>query len=207
MKIDFHVHTCHSSDARITLEELAALSSKFGIIPAITDHNNMDAHAPFRKFNIPFIPAEEIKTDCGDFIGLFMAEPIPKGTGFHETVDLIRSQGAIPYAPHMFDSLRPGIAKEEYGRKADIIEVFNARSLEKFDKKAEEFAKKEGKLMAAGSDSHYPYEFGHTYTELDLSPDELEPKSVLRALKNAKLVGKRTSFLKRKMAKYLKIYI
>ncbi len=207
MRIDFHVHTCHSSDAHTKLEELASLTKKFGIIPALTDHNNMDSHPHFRKFNLPFIPGEEVETDRGDFIGLFMTGPIPKGTDFHETVDLIRSQGAIPYAPHMFDALRPGIAKEEYGRKADVIEVFNARSLERFDKKAEEFAKKEGKLMAAGSDSHYPFEFGHTYTELDLSPDELQPKPLLRALKNAKIVGKRTSFLKRKIAKYFGVYL
>ena len=206
LKIDFHVHTCYSSDARTKLEELASLSKSTGIIPAITDHNNMDAHSLFRKFNLPFIPGEEVETDKGDFIGLFMTEPIPKGTEFHETVDLIRSQGAITYAPHMFDALRPGIAREEYGKEADIIEIFNARSLERFDKKAEEFAKKEGKLMAAGSDAHYPFEFGHTYTELDLSEDEIQPKPLLRALKNARIIGKRTSFLRREIAKYLKIY-
>ncbi len=207
LRIDFHVHTSYSSDGRITPEQLAALSKKTGVIPAITDHNNISAHSEFRKFGVSFIPGEEIQTAQGDFIGLFLSEPIKKGVDFYEALDSIHSQGAVPYAPHMFDALRPGIMKEEYGKASDIIEVFNARSLERFDKKAEEFAKREGKLMAAGSDSHYPYEFGTTYTELDLSPDQLQPKPLLKALKNAKIVGKRTSLLKRKIAKYLKIYI
>jgi hypothetical protein len=207
MRIDFHVHTSFSFDGRIKPEELASLSKKTGVIPAITDHNTISAHAEFRKFQVPFIPAEEVETAQGDFIGLFVSEPVKKGVDFYEALDAIRSQGAIPYVPHMFDSLRPGVTKEEYGKASDIIEVFNARSLERFDKKAEEFAKREGKLMAAGSDSHYPYEFGHTYTEIDLTPDQLQPKPLLKALKNAKIVGKRTSLLKRKIAKYTGIYI
>ncbi|MDD2655084.1 MAG: PHP-associated domain-containing protein [Candidatus ainarchaeum sp.] len=207
LRIDFHVHTSHSFDGRISPEQLAALSKKTGVIPAITDHDGIGAHSEFRKFGVPFIPGEEIETAQGDFIGLFVNEPVKRGVDFYEALDSFRSQGAIPYAPHMFDSLRPGLAKEEYGRASDIIEVFNARSLERFDKKAEEFAKREGKPMAAGSDSHYPYEFGTTYTELNLSEDQLQPKPLLKALKNAKIVGKRTSLLKRKIAKYTGIYL
>lgn len=207
MKIDFHVHTCFSSDGRIRLEELASLSKKTGVIPAITDHNSMDACSPFRKFKIPFIPGEEIRVAQGDLIGLFLSDPISGGVDFYEALDSIRSQGAIAYVPHMSDALRPGVVKEEYGRAADVIEVFNARSFARFDKQAEEFAKREGKLMAAGSDSHYPFEFGHTYTEIRLSEDELQPKPILKALKNAKIVGKRTSFLKRKVAKYTGLYL
>ncbi|MEW5996870.1 MAG: PHP-associated domain-containing protein [Candidatus Micrarchaeota archaeon] len=207
LNIDFHVHTSFSSDGRIKLAELASLSKQFGIIPALTDHNNMDACSPFKKFEIPFIPGEEIRVAQGDFIGLFLSEPIPEGIDFYEALDLIRAQGALAYVPHMFDALRPGVVKEEYGKAADIIEVFNARSFARFDRQAEEFAKREGKLMAAGSDAHFPFEFGHTYTELSLTPDQLEPKSLLRALKNARIAGKRTSFLKRKIAKYTGIYI
>ena len=207
MRIDFHVHTSFSFDGRITPETLASLSKKTGVIPAITDHNNISSHSEFRKFKIPFIPGEEIETAQGDFIGLFVTEPVKRGVDFYEALDAIRSQGAIPYIPHMFDSLRPGVKKEEYGKAADIIEVFNARSIASFDKKAEEFAKREGKLMAAGSDSHYPYEFGTTYTEIDLTPDQLQPKPLLKALKNAKIVGKRTSLIKRKIAKYTGIYL
>lgn len=207
MRIDFHVHTSHSFDGRIKPEELAALSKKTGVIPAITDHNTISAHSEFRKFQIPFIPAEEVETAQGDFIGLFITEPVKKGVDFYEALDSFRSQGAIPYVPHMFDALRPGVLKEEYGKAAGIIEIFNARSFARFDKQAEEFAKREGKLMAAGSDAHFPFEFGTTYTEIDLSEDELQPKPLLKALKNAKIVGKRTSFLKRKIAKYTGIYI
>jgi predicted metal-dependent phosphoesterase TrpH len=93
--------------------------------------------------------------------------------------------------------LRDGIGDPKLLKKVQLIEVFNAHALSRFDEQAEEFAKKENKLKTAGSDSHFIYEFGSTYVELNLTPDELEPKKVLKALKNGKIVGKRSSKIRR----------
>jgi len=201
LKIDFHLHTNYSQDSTISIDTLAKKSKEFGIVPSITDHNTMSAVSSFKKFGVDFIPGEEIlvSTPSGpaDLIGLFMNEEIPKKTGFYEALDRIKSQGAISYAPHAFDPLRAGLMDKELLKKVEVIEVFNSHCLSRFDAEAEAFAEKEQKLRAAGSDAHFPFEFGSTYVELEL--DELEPKKLLKALKNGKIVGKRSSKLRRVM--------
>lgn len=192
MRIDFHVHTNHSIDTLIRPRDLAAKSRKLGIIPAITDHNTISCHAEMRSLGAQFIPGEEVETDKGDLTGLYLTEEIPKGTQFLDTVDKIKEQGGIVYLPHMYDYGRAGKhVEEEEAAKADIIEVFNARCMKReYNEKAMAFAEKHKKLKAAGTDSHFLFEFGSTYTELpDFDIDN--PKALLKALRNAKHTTKK----------------
>jgi hypothetical protein len=150
----------------------------------------MGGHQDFYKMHHPFIPGEEITTDSGDLIGLYINEPIPKKTPFLDALDAIHEQAGLAYLPHMFDVTRSGASRPELARKADIIEVFNARSVMKnFNQKAAEFAKKTGIPGAAGSDSHSLFEFGTTYTLLP-SFDLENPKELLKALPKAEIFGK-----------------
>lgn len=187
MKIDFHVHTNSSIDSLIEPKALARKSRETGIIPAIADHNSIGSHAKMRALKAPFIPAEEISTDKGDLIGLYISEMIPKKTPFLEAIDKIHAQGGLAYLPHMFDYGRShGRASEAEASKADIIEIFNARCMRKeFNLKAAEFAKAHKLPGAAGSDSHFFFEFGRTYTYLPgFEPDDLDnPKALLKSLK------------------------
>ncbi|MBD3397837.1 PHP domain-containing protein [Candidatus Micrarchaeota archaeon] len=213
LKVDFHVHTNYSFDATIKVHQLAERARQFGIIPAITDHYSMKAIPAMEKQGTDFIPGEELRvtTPLGkaDLIGLFLNEEIEKNIDFEEALDRIKEQGAISYAPHPFDSMRAGLQDESILKKVQIIEVFNAHCLSRFDRQAEAFAKKEGRLSGAGSDAHFIFEFGQTYVELEL--DELEPSKLLKALKNGKIVGKRTSKARRVMhrigSKLLKPFI
>jgi predicted metal-dependent phosphoesterase TrpH len=186
MKLDFHVHTNYSIDSIIKPRELALKSKQTGIIFANTDHNTIEAHAVFRKLNIPFIPGEEIRTDRGDLIGLYLNELIPKKTPFEESIDLIHQQGGLAYLPHMYDLTRKGvIPTKEEARKLDVIETFNARCLSpKYNDQAEVFAQ-EGKITKAiGSDTHFLFEFGQNYNEIpDFDPDN--PRELLKALEKA----------------------
>jgi hypothetical protein len=188
MRIDFHVHTRRSSDSLIRPIDLARKSLKLGIIPAIADHNSIKAHADMRALEAPFIPAEEIFTDKGDLIGLYIDELIPKKIPFLEAIDRIHEQGGLAYLPHMYDHGRAGRhATDPEAAKADIIEVFNARCLDQvFNRKALAFAKAHKLPQGAGSDSHFLFEFGSTYVDLPgLDHDELEnPKALLKALKS-----------------------
>jgi predicted metal-dependent phosphoesterase TrpH len=187
MKIDFHVHTKSSIDSTIDPKALAKKSAELGIIPAIADHSSIGSHAMMRALKAPFIPAEEIFTDKGDLIGLYLSELIPKKTPFLEAIDQIRAQGGLAYIPHMFDYGRSGKhAGEDEAAKADIVEVFNARCMRKeYNEKAAAFAKRHILPGAAGSDSHFFFEFGSTYTDLPgLEPDDIgSPKALLKALK------------------------
>jgi len=187
MKIDFHVHTNHSIDTLIRIRNLAAKSKRLGIIPAITDHDTTSGHEEASSIGMPFIPGQEVTTDKGHLIGLYMTEQIEKGTPFLEALDRIKEQGALVYLPHMYDRGRSKKhPSDEEASKADIIEIFNARCMRKeYNEKAMAFAKKHNKPKAAGTDSHFLFEFGTTYTEL---PDfDIEnPKALLKALQNAK---------------------
>lgn len=188
MKIDFHVHTNYSIDSIIKPKELALKSKKNGIIFANTDHNTIEAHRVFKELNIPFILGEEIRTDRGDLIGLYINELIPKKTPFLEAIDKIHSQGGLTYLPHMYDLTRKGVVPtKEEAKKLDIIETFNARCLSsKYNDQAEAFAKDNKILQALGSDSHFLFEFGRNHTELpDFDLDN--PKELLKALKKATL--------------------
>lgn len=191
MKIDFHVHTNASVDSSIEPKDLLKKSKKLGIIPAITDHNSIESHKKFKELKGKVILGEEVRTDVGDLIGLYIQELIPKKTPFLEALDNIKEQGGIACLPHGFDKFRYGVGYKfpEYAKKVEIIEVFNARCFTPGpNKKAEEFAKKHKKLITAGSDSHLLFEFARTYTEL---PDfDLEnPKALLKALKKARIHG------------------
>lgn len=192
MKIDFHIHTKYSPDSLTKPKDLIAKAKKLGIIPAITDHNSIEAHKEMRLLGAEFIPGEEISTDKGDLVGLCLNEKIPKKTPFLEAIDQIHAQGGIVYLPHMYDYGRSGAhVPEDEAKKVDVIEVFNARCMRKeYNEKAEEFAKKYKKLKAAGSDSHFLFEFGKTYTKLPTF-DLGNPKALLKALKSAKFVTKK----------------
>ncbi|NYZ73747.1 PHP domain-containing protein [Candidatus Micrarchaeota archaeon] len=194
MKIDFHVHTRYSDDSLIEPKNLVAKSRKLGIIPAITDHSSIRCHAPMRALKADFIPGEEILTDKGDLIGLYLNEEIKKRTPFLEALDKIREQGGIAYLPHMYDYGRAGShTSEGEAAKVDVIEVFNARCLnQKYNERAKSFAESHSLLQAAGTDSHFLFEFGSTYTELP-DFDLNSPSSLIKALKskNVKLVTKK----------------
>ncbi|MFH0737769.1 MAG: PHP-associated domain-containing protein [Candidatus Micrarchaeota archaeon] len=192
MKIDFHVHTKYSIDSLIEPKALAQKSRKLGIIPAIADHNSILCHKEMEKLGASFIPGEEISTDRGDLIGLYLNEQIARKTPFLEAIDLIRGQGGIPYLPHMFDYGRSGKhASESEAAEADIVEIFNARCMKnEYNLKAEAFAINHQLLKAVGSDSHFLFEFGKTYAAMP-DFDIEDPKALIKALKAAEFITKK----------------
>ena len=194
IKLDFHCHTHHSIDSIIKPRELAAKAKRLGVVPAITDHNTLSSHKELKTLKMRFIPSEEIRTVEGDLIGLYLQEVIPKKTPFLEALDQIKEQGGLSYLPHMFDKTRHGVAYHQLASKVDIIEVFNARCpFQKYNDDAMHFAKKHKKLIAAGGDSHFLFEFGRTYFEVSAEFEDIRdnPKAMLKALKNVKIHGKK----------------
>jgi predicted metal-dependent phosphoesterase TrpH len=172
-------------DSLIRPVDLAKKSARLGIIPAIADHNSIKAHADMHVLGAQCINGEEIFTEHGDLVGLYMNELIPKGTPFLEAIDRIHGQGGLAYIPHMFDHGRSGRhASDKEAAEADIIEVFNARCMDQgFNRKAAEFATKHSLLKGVGTDSHFLFEFGTTYAELpDFDIDS--PAALLKSLKS-----------------------
>lgn len=173
IRIDLHSHSNYSKDSRSTLDgiiQAVSRSNLHGI--ALTDHNELagglalKAIAPF-----PVIPGEEVMTQCGEIIGLFLKERIPPGLTPLETVERIREQDGIVYIPHPFDRIRGGrISKDQLDsivEHVDLLEVFNARNaLPGFNAAALDYAEKHGLAAGAGSDAHTYSEYGSAFVEL-----------------------------------------
>lgn len=167
--IDLHVHSKYSGDSLLTPEKIIKTAIKRGLDGvAITDHNTIRGGLEAKKYNkdLIIIVGAEIATDRGEIIGLFLNEEI-KTREFWSVVDEIRAQDGIIVVPHPFDTMRKKVIKMDKSmyRAFDCVEVFNSRCIfSKFNEKALEFAKENGKTMTAGSDAHFGFEIGHAYT-------------------------------------------
>ena len=136
LKLDLHLHSCHSGEAFGTIEEIVLRAKSVGLDGfALTDHNTISGNAEARriakKHGLIFIPACEIKTTAGDIIALGIKKEIPKGLSAEETIERIHKQGALAVAAHPFAVfLHPkcGVGKRVYDLALDALEVFNART-------------------------------------------------------------------------------
>lgn len=178
MKVDLHVHTKYSSCSNLKLSILRKLCNKFNIVPAITDH---DLIIGAKRFN-NCIVGEEMTTNEGHLIGLFLNERIKRGLSIEETVDKIKEQGGLVYVPHPFDGRRINVPRLNFN--FDILEVFNGRVIDqKYNKKARDYANRHNLTKSVGSDSHTKFEFGRTFVEMERFDS---PKEFLKNLKKAK---------------------
>lgn len=200
LRIDLHVHTAFSFDCWMSLEAVmrAVQRNKKVDAIAILDHDEIEGAlrlaemAPF-----PVIVGEEMLTKEGEIGGLFLKERIAPGLSLKETVDRIKEQGGLVYAPHPLARDVP----RKIGKDAllsiiegvDIIEGFNARIRYKADnEKAKEVARNHGIAVAAGSDAHFPWEIGRAGVEI--APFST-PQDFLGSLRQAQIFGRRTPYI------------
>lgn len=175
-KIDLHTHSIASPDGGLTEKYYeSALNKKVLDAAAITDHNTIEFAVEMnKKLGSRIIVGEEIMTESGEVIGLYLKKHVPAGLPLSETVDRIKSQGGLVYIPHPFEKVRSGIAKAELEKhldQIDIIEVINGRAF--VGNKAVEasiFAEDNGLPGAASSDAHGSSGWGRTYTAVSAMP-------------------------------------
>ena len=173
IKADLHVHTSYSVDGCMSPEEIVELSRARGIgALAITDHNTIGgAHAVRTAASFPIIVGQEVSTDQGELLGLFLEEEVPRGLSARETARLIKDQGGLVGVPHPFDRLRveslDGSVLSDIADQLDFIEGLNSRITFAGDNlRAQEFAGLNGLPCTAGSDAHSAHELGRAYVEL-----------------------------------------
>jgi len=187
MKIDLHCHTKYSYDGSSSIEKIITHAKKVGLDGiAITDHENTKGWAEAielgEKYNFLIILGEEIKTDKGDVLGLFLKEQI---NGHKKdprwVMEEIKKQGGLVIIPHPFhgsEKFKDDITK--YLDLVDGLEVFNGRMLnKKSDLKALEFAKKHNLGIIGGGDSHYYKAIGYAYTEFNGNAEEELKQAIL----------------------------
>jgi len=160
---DLHMHTEHSHDCAVPVAELLDYAQTQGLgAIAITDHNvfggAQEAVELARGRKLVVIPGEEVKTDSGEVIGLFLKKEIPRGMSMEDTIAAIREQNGVVYLPHPFDrlhSIPDARTLHRFLADIDIFEVYNARLLfEGFNDESLRFARKYNLTMGAGSDAH-----------------------------------------------------
>jgi predicted metal-dependent phosphoesterase TrpH len=167
VKAEFHCHSSYSKDSLVTIRSMISTCQRKNIQRlVITDHNNiLGAIIAHELDQVRFIIGEEIMTQQGELLGIFVKKQIPAGLPASITIELLRSQGAFISVSHPFDSLRQGHWDIDdllnIVHDIDAIEVFNSRCLNpRFNTLASEFAQQYKLLRIVGSDAHSTGEIG-----------------------------------------------
>ena len=186
-----------SGDSTTTPDEIERAVVEAGLdVLCLTDHSAIKGAvelAPrLKALGCRVVVGEEMKTQAGELIGLFLTERVPAGTTAVEAARRIRDQGGVVYVPHPFDPMRRNLAEPALYELAelgliDAVEVFNAKtSLQSLNRRAAEFAAEFGLPGGAGSDAHVPNAIGSAYVEMLPFSDAAE---FLTCLRSATVIG------------------
>jgi predicted metal-dependent phosphoesterase TrpH len=187
-KVDLHTHSIDSPDGGLDLRHYgAALEQGRLEYIAITDHDRIDAAQHIqRELGDCIIVGEEITTEDGEIIGLYLRKRVPSGLSLKRAVQAIRRQNGLVYVPHPFETVRKGLSLDALHSIAglvDIIEIRNGRAV--FQNQSEDalhWAAMHGVAGAASSDAHGLHGWGKTYSRLNEAPTR---ETLVRLLERA----------------------
>ena len=188
ISVEFHCHTHASKDSLTRPADLVAMARRKGIDRVIiTDHNSIGGALEARAIAPELIiVGEEIMTNKGEILAAFVTDEIPAGLSPHETIRLLREQGAFISVSHPFDEFRKGGWREDdlldILPQVDAIEVYNSRCmLPRFNLRAGLFAQKYNIAGTVGSDAHASFEVGRSLLQLDPFTGPEEMRQVIRS--------------------------
>ncbi len=188
MKVDLHTHSNASPDGGLRPEHYRHMLTSGNLdVIAVTDHNTIAAALRLRaELGEGIIVGEEISTDGGDIIGLYVTRAVPAGLPAREAVRLVHEQGGLVYVPHPFVRLRSSAGTRLLASLAgqiDILEVHNGRTLGRWhNAEAQAWAVTHSLPGAASSDAHGISGWGKTYTIVPETPTvHTLPALLLRA--------------------------
>ena len=197
IRVDLHVHSSASFDSKSEPEQIAARGRRLGLDPIfLTDHDTTAAALRLRGDGRQrVVVGEEITTSDGELIGLFLERPIRPRLTARQTAIEIKEQSGLVYLEHPYDQFRRHLSEkaiEDLADLIDIVEVFNARSDEKTNRRAEDLRDVLGAAPGAGSDAHTLAELGSVFVEMedfDGAPD------FLAKLRNSRVIRGRPKLL------------
>ncbi len=188
MRFDLHIHSNHSSDSSLKIDDILKKAVKRrldGI--AVCDHNTVagsyHARKRTRDMNLPLIvlPGMEVSTTEGHILVLGIRENIPPGLTPQETIRIAKQKGGVVIAAHPFKK-KESIGNVD-GLEIDAVETFNSRCIFGENEKARKMAQALCKPEVGGSDSHLLATIGLAYTEIEAVPDE---ESILTAIREGR---------------------
>ena len=140
-KVDTHVHTQFSGYSKlgalkfpesvISPEVQVDNARRLGYdVLCITDHDETAGGFVAEKYarqfdDIEIIVGEEVMTNEGEVIGLFLNERVKPMLSPEETIDIIREQGGLTIAPHPFSFHVYGLKERMFDVKVDGFETIN----------------------------------------------------------------------------------
>jgi predicted metal-dependent phosphoesterase TrpH len=197
IRVDLHVHSSGSPDCNVEPERVAVRCRRLGLSPVfLTDHDTIAGAARLQAIGTNRIVAgEEVMTREGELIGLFLERPVAKGLTPKETALEIKAQGGLVYLEHPYDPFRRHLSEaaiESIADLIDIVEVFNGRSEEPANRRAEDLCDILGVAPGAGSDAHSIGEIGTACVEME---DFEGAQDFLAKLRSAKIVKRRPKLL------------
>lgn len=196
VKVDLHVHSSASADCKSEPEGVAARCRRLGLRPLfLTDHDTLAGADRLRALGEEIVAGEEIMTSEGELIGLFLKRKVRSGMTPNETALDIKLQGGLVYLEHPYDPFRRHLSEdgiETLSDLIDIVEVFNGRSDESTNRRAEDLCGILGAAPGAGSDAHSLREIGSVYVEME---EFAGPQDFLVKLRIARIVKRRARLL------------
>jgi predicted metal-dependent phosphoesterase TrpH len=203
--VDLHCHTSASFDSLARPADVVRAAAARGLTHlAITDHGTIDGALRGRDgapAELTVLVGEEIRTQAGDLIGVFLERAVPQHLPLAEAIAAIREQGGVVGVPHPFDRHRGSILAgpndgAEVAGLVDWVEAYNARVIGGTgNERAAEFARRHGLPGVAASDAHSTLEIGVTYNVVRGDPST--PAALLESLRGAELVTGRASYVVR----------
>jgi predicted metal-dependent phosphoesterase TrpH len=169
-KYDLHVHSYYSKCSIIKPVDILKRAKEKGLNGiAITDHDTLKAYPILKKLNkdkdFEIIPGEEIHTNHGHLLGLYLTKEIVSRDLF-EAIDEIHAQGGIVIVPHpftvAFHSFTYPLSKLK--SKIDAVEAFNSRNFQHYNNIAKTEISRLGFSQVGSSDAHIPQDIGNGYT-------------------------------------------
>jgi predicted metal-dependent phosphoesterase TrpH len=172
-RLDLHVHSRHSPDSRLSLEEIVGRLSYVGLRGfALTDHNTVKGHATLAELQARyptylFVPGVEVSTREGHLLALGVGEAPPAHRPIAESVDWVRSRGGVAVPAHPFRASH-GIGRRVAESVAvPALETYNGHNSDIDNLRAAGIAARRGLGETGGSDAHAVRDLGRTYTEFD----------------------------------------
>jgi predicted metal-dependent phosphoesterase TrpH len=184
-RFDMHIHSTYSCDAIMSVRQVLDVARRRGLSAvALTDHNTIagaqKAAQEIAPTNRPMIiKGEEVSTECGDIIGIFLEDPI-RSRLFPEVIDEIRDRDGISIFPHPLR--RKKFPSRDLIERIDLFEIFNSRTSPENNDAATHLAREVKKPGIAGSDSHFSWEIGSTYNVIsgNLPANEEDLRKLIR---------------------------
>ena len=178
-KADTHLHTTYSDGVSTPAElvDYVVLHTDLRVI-AITDHDTTDGAYVARRYarthglDLEVIIGQEVTTDEGDIIGLFLNTTLPQYATAIEAVRAIQAQGGLAIAAHPFSywataTLMKGVGSQISTLPLDGVEVRNGFPTNFVSNPLTAWMNRRSDAQHSelgGSDSHVPHTVGQAFT-------------------------------------------